>query len=50
MTERLKNSNYNSVSDNHRNVEVENNIILVYESVTYPNCIYKMENEFLIRS
>ena len=50
MTERLKNSNNNSASDNHRNVEVENNTILAYESVSYPNCIYKMENEFLVRS
>ena len=29
------------------NVEMENNIILAYESVTYPNCIYKIENENL---
>lgn len=34
----------------HRNVEVVNDTILVYESLSYPNCIYKMENKFLIRS
>lgn len=32
------------ISDNHNNLEVENNIVLAFESLNYLNCIDKMEN------